>query len=123
MILLALSEGIFEKLKPLLEGLKIRYEKVESGEELLERAKKLRPTLIILEKDLPLLDGFAATLLLKSNPKTRDLPVIALCKCNYPEEEIKARDSGADEILMCPLKEEEVLKVLKRYYKIKGGAL
>lgn len=117
MLLLALSEGIFEKIKPLLERLKIKYEKVESGEELLEKAKKGKPSLILLEKDLPLLDGFAVILLLKSNPKTRDIPVVAVCKCDYQEEEIKARDSGADDILHCPLKEEEVVECFKRFLK------
>lgn len=40
MILIALSEAIYEKIKPLLEELRIKYEKIENGEELLERAKK-----------------------------------------------------------------------------------
>lgn len=119
MILLALSEGILEKLKPLLERHKIKYEVVSSGEEVLERARKVRPELIILEKDLPLLDGFATILLLKNDIKTKDIPVIALCKCDYPEEEIKAKDSGADDLLRYPLKEEEVKAVLKRYLKLK----
>ncbi|MEZ0344392.1 MAG: response regulator [Caldimicrobium sp.] len=117
MILVALSEGIFEKIKPLLEKLKINYEKIETGEELLEKAKKVKPELIILEKDLPLLDGFAVTLLLKSHPKTSGIPILAVCKCDYHEEEIKARDSGADAIIHCPLKEEEIREYFKRYLK------
>ncbi len=117
MILVALSEGIFEKIKPILEKFKVKYEKIETGEDLLERAKKINPELIILEKDLPLFDGFAVTLLLKSNPKTKDIPILAVCKCDYHEEEIKARDSGADGIIHCPLKEEEVVAYLKTYLK------
>ncbi len=117
MILVALSEGIFEKIRPILEKFKISYEKVETGEELLEKAKKVRPELIILEKDLPLLDGFAAILLLKSHPKTSDIPVLAVCKCDYYEEEVKARDSGADGIIHCPLKEEEIKEYFKKFLK------
>lgn len=117
MILIALCEAIFEKLRPFLEEHKLKYQKVESGEELLEKAKKLRPNLIILEKDLPLLDGFAATLLLKSDPKTKEIPIVAICKCNYPEEEIKAKDSGVDRLLHLPLNEKELKTFLKEYIK------
>lgn len=117
MIIIALSEAILEKLKPLLEELKLKYQKIESGEELLEKAKKFRPNLIILEKDLPLLDGFAVTLLLKSDPKTKDIPVVAICKCNFPEEEIKAKDSGVDRIVHLPLNEGEIKKLLKEFSK------
>lgn len=113
MILLSLSESIYKKIKDILEAKKLKYQHVESGEELLEKAKKCSPSLIILEKDLPLLDGFAVTLLLKSNPKTADIPILAICKCKYPEEEIKARDSGADYVLYYPFTEEEFLKALK----------
>lgn len=117
MILLSLSESILEKIKHFLETKKLKYQHVESGEELLERAKKHKPDLIILEKDLPFLDGFAVTLLLKSNPKTSDIPVLAICKCKYPEEEIKARDSGADYVLYYPFTEEEFLKAIKELLK------
>ncbi|MCS7198961.1 MAG: response regulator [Caldimicrobium sp.] len=117
MILLALSEGIFQKLKKILDAHKIKYQLIESGEELLEKAKKNKVSLIILEKDLPLLDGFAVTLLLKSNPKTAHIPIIALCKCNYPEEEIKAKDSGADFIIYYPFTEEEILNVIREFVK------
>ena len=115
MILLALCEAIFEKIKPFLDKLHLKYQRIESGEELLEKAKKIKPSLIILEKDLPLLDGFAVTLLLKSDPKTQEIPIVAVCKCNFPEEEIKAKDSGADAIIHLPLQEEEIIKLLKRF--------
>ncbi|MFN4196610.1 MAG: PleD family two-component system response regulator [Caldimicrobium sp.] len=117
MILIALSEAIFEKLKPFLEELKVKYQKVENGEELLEKAKKLKPDLILLEKDLPLLDGFAVALLLKSDNKTKNIPIIAVCKCNFPEEEIKAKDSGVDTLLYLPFNREQIIESIKGYLK------
>ncbi len=119
MILIALSEAIFSKIKKVLEEHQYKYERVESGEELLERAKKLKPQLIILEKDLPLLDGFAATLLLKSHPKTKDIPVLTICKCDFSEERIRAKDSGADLVLLYPIKEEEVAEAISKLIKNK----
>jgi len=117
MIFLALSSAILEKVSALLEKFKLKYQVVETGEDLLEKARKQKPQLIILEKDLPLLDGFSATLLLKANEKTKDIPVIIVCKCDFQEEEIKARDCGADYLLHYPFKEEEFIQVLSKLLK------
>ncbi len=117
MILLALSSVILEKIIAILEKYKLKYQVVETGEELLEKAKKLKPQVIILEKDIPLLDGFSATLLLKANEKTKDIAVITLCKCDFPEEEKKARDCGADWLLHYPFKEEELVDALSKFLK------
>jgi PleD family two-component response regulator len=117
MIYLALSEDIFNKIKILLESQKIKYKRIEDGETLLKQAQKEKPELIILEKDLPLLDGFAVTLLLKSDAKTQDIPVLAICKCNYKEEEFKAKDCGSDELIIYPFKEDEIWEKIYKLIK------
>jgi len=113
MIYLALSEHIFEKVKEILEKHNLKYEKIEDGEQLLELAKKDPPDLIILEKDIPLLDGFSVTLILKSNIKTEEIPILVVCKADYKEEIIKAKDCGSDSIIKYPFKEEELLQKIK----------
>jgi len=117
MIYLALSEAIFQKIKELLEREDIEYKRIDDGESLFELSKKSRPDLIILEKDIPLLDGFATTLLLKSEEKTKEIPVVTICNCRYVEEEVKARDCGSDAIIAYPFEEEELLKILKEFLK------
>ncbi|WP_022854996.1 response regulator [Thermodesulfobacterium thermophilum] len=117
MIYLALSEDLFKKLKEALEKHKIRYKLIEDGETLLKLAKKEKPRLIILEKDIPLLDGFATTLLLKSNPETQTIPIVGVCKVPLKEEEHRAKDCGCDDILVYPFKEEEFLNKVLKYIK------
>ncbi len=119
MILLSLSSAILGKIIPILEKYKLKYQVVETGEELLERAKKQNPQLILLEKDLPLLDGFALTLLLKTSEKTKNIPIIALCKCNFPEEHQKAIECGADVLLTYPFAEDELVELLSKFFKKK----
>lgn len=118
MIYLALSENIYNKIKEILDRHKIKYKFIEDGETLLKITKKDKPKLIILEKDIPLLDGYATTLLLKSDKETQDIPIIGICKVPLKEEEIKAKDCGCDEIIVYPFKEEEllnrILKILKK---------
>ncbi len=117
MIYLAVSESLYQKFSKILENYKVKHKLIEDGETLLELAKKEKPKLIILEKDLPLLDGFAVTLLLKSNEKTKEIPILAVCKCKYREEEIKAKDCGVDDIIVCPLDEGEIIKKLENWLK------
>ncbi len=117
MIFLALSEAIFQKIKEILEREGFSYKRIDDGESLFNLSKKSHPDVIILEKDIPLLDGFATTLLLKSEEKTRDIPVIAICKCRYVEEETKARDCGSDVVISYPFEEAELLQVLKKFLK------
>ncbi len=118
-ILVSLSEGIFEKIKGFLEeqSIKLKLIQVEDGETLLERAKKELPDLIILEKEIPLLDGFATVLLLKSQEETREIPVVTICKGDFEEEKGKARDCGSDAILCYPFTREEFFEVLKKFIK------
>jgi len=114
---LALSENLFNKVKPVLEKLKVKYKLIEDGESLVKLAKKHKPDFIILEKDLPLLDGFAATLLLKSDKETEEIPILGVCKSRFKEEEVKAKESGCDEVIVYPFTEEELLQKLKEIIK------
>ena len=117
MIFLAISENLFNKIKDLLEQEKLKYKFIEDGETLIKLSKKCKPRLIILEKDLPLLDGFAATLLLKSDKDTKEIPILGICKSNYKEEEIKAKDSGCDEVIVYPFNEKDLIFKIKEILK------
>ena len=114
MILLALSEGIFQKTKKLLEKENLKYKRIDDGEKLFEIAQEVKPELIILEKDIPMLDGFAVTLLLKADKTTNEIPVLVICKCAYKEEEIKARDCGADCVINYPFDEKLFIEIIKK---------
>jgi len=50
----------------------------QNGEKGCEMAVSERPDVIIMDLEMPILDGWEATRRLKSNPQTRDIPVIAL---------------------------------------------
>ncbi len=117
MIFLAISENLFNKIKTLLDQEKLKYRFIEDGETLIKLSKKYKPHLIILEKDLPLLDGFAATLLLKSDKDTQEIPILGICKSNYKEEEIKAKDSGCDEVIVYPFNEKDLIFKIKEILK------
>jgi len=68
----------------------------------LEMAKKHKPDLILMDIQLPGMDGYQATRILKSDETTRDIPVIALTANAMPQHTEKAREAGCDGYITKP---------------------
>ncbi|WP_417275271.1 diguanylate cyclase [Celeribacter halophilus] len=76
-----------------------------SGEEALALACDKRPNLIILDSDLGDMSGDEACRRLKSDPRTRHIPVAIITPPQRPDAKISALKAGADEFLSKPLDE------------------
>jgi len=72
-------------------------------------ARELRPNLIMMDVQLPGMDGLAATELLKKDETTRDIPVIALTALAMKGDEARIRDAGCDAYIAKPMRYQEVL--------------
>jgi two-component system cell cycle response regulator DivK len=70
---------------------------VESGEEALTTIAKQRPDLILMDIQLPVMDGYTATRRIRSDPKLRSIPIIAVTSYALSGEETKARAAGCDD--------------------------
>jgi len=69
----------------------------EDGQAGVDMAASERPDLILMDMSLPILDGWEATRLLKSDPLTRSIPVIALTAHAMSGDERKAYEAGCDD--------------------------
>jgi len=69
----------------------------ENGERGCEMAVTERPDIILMDLEMPIVDGWEATRRLKSNPETRDIPVIAFSAHALAGEREKALAAGCDE--------------------------
>ena len=69
----------------------------KDGEEGLKAARGLKPDLILMDLSLPLLDGWEATRILKSEPETKLIPIIALSAHAMQEHKDKALEAGCDD--------------------------
>ena len=66
------------------------------------------PDLILMDIQLPGMDGLAATTLLKQNPATAGIPVIALTALAMKADHEKTRVAGCDAYLAKPLRYQEL---------------
>jgi signal transduction histidine kinase/CheY-like chemotaxis protein len=82
-----------------------------NGEEGIQKAGELQPFAITLDVTMPGKDGWQVLHELKSDPKTRKIPVILL---TIVDKKVVGYRLGADEYLVKPLDEEAVLAALKR---------
>jgi len=82
----------------------------QDGQEAMEKIKQERPALIISDLMMPNLDGFGLTQQLRTNPLTRDIPII-LISATYlsPEDKTFAKRLGALRFLEKPIETEEFL--------------
>lgn len=74
-----------------------------SAEEALKRLERLRPDLVLLDIQLPGLDGLGLTRLLKANPATVEIPIVALTAHARPEDRQAALDAGCVEYISKPI--------------------
>lgn len=67
------------------------------GAEGLEKARTLKPDIILLDIILPKLDGFSVLKELKNDPGTKKIPVILLTNLGQDDDVKKGKDLGADD--------------------------
>jgi putative two-component system response regulator len=72
------------------------------GKQALELFDKKRPDLMILDLNMPQLDGFEVCRRLKSNPDTRMVPIIVITGFSDADNHLKALEIGADDFLAKP---------------------
>lgn len=77
-------------------------------------ARKARPDLILMDMGLPILNGWQATHRLKTEPQTRNIPVIALTAFAMPEERIRCFAVGCDAFESKPVNFDRLLVIMQQ---------
>jgi two-component system cell cycle response regulator DivK len=78
-------------------------------------AREAHPTLILMDIQLPGMDGLQATALLKGDEATRTIPVIALTALAMKGDEERIRAAGCDGYIAKPMRYQEFLATIAEH--------
>lgn len=78
----------------------------------LASARHDRPDLILMDIQLPGMDGLAATVLLKQDPATASIPIIALTALAMKDDQEKCQAAGCDAYISKPLRYRELYSAI-----------
>jgi CheY-like chemotaxis protein len=99
------------------------YEVLEAGdgEAGVRMARERLPDLVLMDISIPLIDGHEATRMLKADPATARIPVIALTAHAMPEDRILAAEAGCDAYLAKPAEPRRVAAEVQRLIALARG--
>lgn len=84
----------------------------ENGATALERARRDKPDLILMDINMPEVDGFAATRMLKADESTRNIPVVFVSGKNQKADMAWGQMLGARGYITKPYSREQILAQL-----------
>ena len=102
-------------LHDLLTSVGYEITEAENGEEALATAARERPDLILMDIQLPLLDGYEVTRRIKADQALRAIPIIAITSYALSGDEGKARAAGCDAYVTKPYNPRALRAKIREY--------
>jgi len=93
-----------------------------SGEEALRLLGQVRPDLILMDLQLPGVDGLSLTRRIKSNPRTREIPTIALTACASDDDETRVLAAGCSGYITKPLSAANLARQIAALLPMKAAS-
>ena len=91
-----------------------------SGEGALARLAYMQPDLVLLDVNMPGLDGYETCRRLKADPRWREVPVLFLTAQDDPVDKVRGFEAGAVDYITKPLHAEEVLARVRAHLQIRS---
>ena len=90
----------------------------ENGEEALAAVARQRPDLILMDIQMPVMDGYEATRRIRTNPDLKSVPIIAVTSSALAGDESKALAAGCDGYVSKPYSPRELLAKVRAHLAI-----
>jgi len=87
----------------------------ENGEEALAAVARQRPDLILMDIQLPMMDGYEATRRIRTNPDLKSVPIIAVTSYALAGDESKALAAGCDAYVSKPYSPRQLLAKVREH--------
>jgi len=105
-------------LKHGLEGLGYSVLEASNGQEAVDIAEREHPDLILMDLDLPILDGIAATQRIRQQSHMESVPIVAVTAFPMSYSRVKAFAKGCNEYMAKPIDMSELASLVNRYLRL-----
>jgi putative two-component system response regulator len=109
-----------ELLQAYLAGLDCDVRLAEDGASALEQIKAEPPDLVLLDVQMPGLDGYEVCRRIKATPRGRLLPVVMITALNHTDDRVRALESGADDFMAKPVERVELVARVRTALRLKA---
>jgi len=107
----------YELVRTILEMVGYDTFLADNGRDGVTAARKQKPDLILMDMALPEMDGWHATKLIRDDPETAHIPMIALTVHTLPLERKRALDAGVDAYLSKPYDAGQLIRLVESTLK------
>jgi two-component system cell cycle response regulator DivK len=107
------QEDLRAILRDLLTGSGYEVTEAVDGFEAVAKAQSRRPDLILMDIQLPIVDGYEATRRIKLHPALKGTPIIAVSSFAMKGDEEKARAAGCDHYVTKPYSPMSLLRLIR----------
>jgi two-component system cell cycle response regulator DivK len=107
----------YELVRTILEMVGYDTFLADNGRDGVTAARKQKPDLILMDMSLPEMDGWNATKLIREDPETAHIPMIALTVHTLPIERKRALDAGVDAYLPKPYDAGQLIRLVESTLK------
>jgi twitching motility two-component system response regulator PilH len=98
-----------------LEAMGHQVMRATNGREAVDAVRAMGPDLVVMDLMMPEVDGYQATMTLKSDPLTSGIPVLALTAKAMRGDEEKGRQAGVDAYITKPFRISQVIEIINQF--------
>jgi len=109
------QEDLRGVLRDLLTGSGYEMLEAADGQAGVDKAKAETPDLILMDIQMPIMDGYEATRQIKADLNLKSIPIVAVSSFAMKGDEEKARASGCDHYVTKPYSPIQLLKVIRGF--------
>lgn len=112
------SQSLLKIYKEYLKDLTVEIIFAKDGADAIKKTWKYKPSLVILDLEMPEMSGAECTRLIKQDPTQKNTPIVIVTKHISQKDLEIMYQSGCDEIIAKPFEKEQLVNLVKRYLKI-----
>jgi two-component system sensor histidine kinase/response regulator len=106
--------------KEVLEGAGLEVHVVENGADAVQSVDGAHYDAILMDLNLPLMDGCEATRIIRRQPVYAELPIIAITASAAREDRARCFDAGMNDFVQTPIDSADLLAVLANWIRVPG---